>query len=63
MSNIFRALGRLSFVVIAMTILAACSSLPRTPYTANDALSSRVLDLNDLRRYADEPVSVRRQRR
>jgi len=58
MSNIFRALGRLSFVVIAMTILAACSSLPRTPYTANDALSSRVLDLNDLRRYADEPVST-----
>ena len=37
--------------------LAACSSLPRTPYTAADAVNSRVLDLDGLRRYADEPVS------
>jgi hypothetical protein len=37
--------------------LAACSSLPRTPYTAADAASSRVLDLDGLRRYADEPAA------
>lgn len=37
--------------------LAACSSLPRTPYTAADATNSRVLDLDGLRRYADEPAS------
>ncbi|MCC8964863.1 patatin-like phospholipase family protein, partial [Bradyrhizobium sp. Pear76] len=37
--------------------LGACSSLPRTPYTAADASSSRVLDLDGLRRYADEPAS------
>ncbi|VIO74542.1 hypothetical protein CI1B_53150 [Bradyrhizobium ivorense] len=37
--------------------LAACSSLPRTPYTAADAASSRVLDLDGLRRYADEPAT------
>ncbi|WP_426443014.1 patatin-like phospholipase family protein [Bradyrhizobium genosp. P] len=37
--------------------LAACSSLPRTPYTAADAANSRVLDLDGLRRYADDPVS------
>lgn len=37
--------------------LAACSSLPRMPYTAADAANSRVLDLDGLRRYADEPAS------
>lgn len=37
--------------------LAACSSLPRTPYTAADASGARVLNLNDLRRYTDEPVA------
>jgi Patatin-like phospholipase len=42
----------------AMFILASCSSLPRTSYTASDAASSTVLDLGELRRYADEPASA-----
>jgi hypothetical protein len=58
MSCIVRLLGRPSFVVIAMLVLAGCSSIPRTPYTASDAASSRMLDLRDLRRYADEPAST-----
>lgn len=37
--------------------LAACTSLPRTPYTAADASASRVLDIDGVRRYADEPVT------
>jgi len=41
-----------------MFILAGCSSLPRTVYTASDAASSTVLDLGELRRYADEPASA-----
>jgi predicted acylesterase/phospholipase RssA len=41
-----------------VSILAGCSSLPRTPYTASDAASSRALDLGELRRYADEPASM-----
>src|SRR5258707_14841231 len=47
------------FVLLAvMFILADCSSLPRTPYTAPDAASSTVLDLGGLRVYADEPAST-----
>jgi predicted acylesterase/phospholipase RssA len=47
------------FVLLAVTfVLAGCSSLPRTPYTASDAASSRVLNLTELRRYADEPAST-----
>src|SRR5712664_2754880 len=47
------------FVLLAvMFILAGCSSLPRTPYTAPDAASSTVLDLGGLRVYADEPAST-----
>ncbi|MDB5637303.1 MAG: patatin [Bradyrhizobium sp.] len=46
-------------VLLAVTfVLAGCSSLPRTPYTASDAASSRVLNLTELRRYADEPAST-----
>jgi predicted patatin/cPLA2 family phospholipase len=41
-----------------MFILVGCSALPRTPYTASDAASARVLDLSELRRYADEPAST-----
>ncbi|MGY8662907.1 patatin-like phospholipase family protein [Bradyrhizobium sp. UFLA05-109] len=37
--------------------LAGCTTLPRTPYSAADASSSRVLDIDGLRRYTDEPVS------
>ena len=47
------------FVLLAaVVILAGCSSLPRTPYAASDAASSTVLDLGELRRYADEPAST-----
>jgi predicted acylesterase/phospholipase RssA len=42
----------------ALLILAGCSTLPRMPYTAADATSSRVLDLSELRRYVDEPAST-----
>jgi predicted patatin/cPLA2 family phospholipase len=41
-----------------MFMLAGCSSLSRTSYTASDAASSTVLDLDQLRRYADEPAST-----
>lgn len=37
--------------------LAACTSLPRTPYTSAEASSSRVLDLDGMRRFTDEPVT------
>ncbi|WP_407152550.1 patatin-like phospholipase family protein [Bradyrhizobium sp. ORS 86] len=37
--------------------LAGCSTLARTPYTAADAADARVLDLDGLRRYADEPAA------
>src|ERR1700722_14565667 len=47
-----------SAFLAAMFILAGCSSLPRTAYTASDAASSTVLDLGELRRYADEPASA-----
>jgi predicted acylesterase/phospholipase RssA len=38
--------------------LAAAVLIPRTSYTASDAASSTVLDLDQLRRYADEPAST-----
>src|SRR3981081_2908338 len=38
--------------------LAGCSSLPRAPYTASDAASARVLNVNELRRYTDEPAAT-----
>ena len=39
-------------------MIAGCASLPRTPYTAADASLAHVLDLTDLRRYADEPATT-----
>jgi len=47
-----------SAILAIMFMLAGCSSLPRTSYTASDAASSKVLDLDQLRRYADEPAST-----
>ena len=38
-------------------------SLPRTPYGVADASSARVLNLTELRRYADEPAATFRQDR
>jgi predicted acylesterase/phospholipase RssA len=49
---------RLLALLAAMFILAGCSSLPRTPYTASEAASSKVLDLGELRAYADQPAST-----
>jgi len=51
-------LVRLFALLGAMLIVAGCSSLPRTAYTASDAASSKVLDLSELRSYADEPAST-----
>ena len=45
-------------LLAAMFILAGCSSLPRASYTASDAAASTVLDLGELRSYADEPAST-----
>lgn len=46
-------------LVIALSwMLAACASAPRVPYTAAEANAARVLNLSDLRRYADEPASA-----
>lgn len=50
-----RPIGAL--VLACSLALTACTSLPRTPYTATDASASRVLDIDGLRRYADEPVT------
>ncbi len=55
----FYQLPVMPFVTLTLVfLLVGCSSLPRTPYTASDAASARVLDLRDLRRYADEPASA-----
>jgi predicted acylesterase/phospholipase RssA len=50
-----RLLG--SAVLLCSLALAACTSLPRTPYSAADAAGSRVLDIDGLRRYTDEPAT------
>ncbi|TCU75414.1 patatin-like phospholipase [Bradyrhizobium sp. R2.2-H] len=46
-----------SLVLVCSLALGACTSLPRTPYTAAEASTSRVLDIDGLRRYADDPVT------
>ena len=58
-SRIRRTGSRLlrSAVLLCSLALAACTSLPRTPYSAADASGSRVLDIDGLRRYTDEPVT------
>ena len=54
----FRQLVVLSFAIsTGFFSLAGCSSLPRAPYTASDAASARVLNVNELRRYTDEPAA------
>ncbi|MCP9626202.1 patatin-like phospholipase family protein [Rhodopseudomonas palustris] len=47
-----------SLVIALSWMLAACASPPRVPYTAAEANAARVLNMNDLRRYADEPASA-----
>jgi predicted acylesterase/phospholipase RssA len=47
------------FALLAVAlVIAGCSSVPRTSYTASDAASSTVLDVSELRRYADEPAAA-----
>ncbi|MBR0965487.1 patatin-like phospholipase family protein [Bradyrhizobium diazoefficiens] len=53
--TISRLIG--SLVLASSLALAACTSLPRTPYTAAEASTSRVLDIDGLRRYTDDPVT------
>jgi hypothetical protein len=53
-----RFIDRPFYAMAVLLFLVGCSSLPRTPYAAADATSSRVLDLGELRRYADEPASA-----
>ncbi|WP_439392209.1 patatin-like phospholipase family protein [Bradyrhizobium sp. PMVTL-01] len=57
--RIWQTAARLTgLLVLALSLaLGACTSLPRTPYTAAEAGASRVLDIDGLRRYADEPVT------
>jgi predicted acylesterase/phospholipase RssA len=45
-------------LLAAALVVAGCSSLPRTSYSASDAASSTVLDVGGLRRYADEPAAA-----
>jgi len=52
-----RAIWQAALLCGLALALAGCSSLPRTPYTVAEAASSRVLDLDGLRRYADEPAA------
>jgi predicted acylesterase/phospholipase RssA len=55
----FRQLLVLTFAIsMGLFSLAGCSSLPRVPYTASDAASARVLNVNELRRYTDEPAAT-----
>jgi predicted acylesterase/phospholipase RssA len=53
-----RSLVRQFAILSAAFVVAGCSSLPRTAYTASDAAASSVLDLRELRSYADEPASA-----
>jgi predicted patatin/cPLA2 family phospholipase len=53
-----RASVSLLVVSAVSLVLAGCSSLPRTPYGVADSSAARVLDLADLRRYADEPAAT-----
>jgi hypothetical protein len=45
-------------LLAAVSVLVGCSAVPRTPYTAADAAASTVLDLSELRQFADEPASA-----
>jgi predicted acylesterase/phospholipase RssA len=53
----FRLIRSVTLACAAALMLASCTTLPRIPYTASDASASNVLDVDGLRRYADEPAS------
>jgi Patatin-like phospholipase len=50
----FRLVRSIALACAVALMLASCTTLPRTPYTASDAAASRVLDVDGLRRYTDE---------
>ncbi|MBR0706236.1 patatin-like phospholipase family protein [Bradyrhizobium liaoningense] len=56
MSQSCHRLFPLSYVVLVLSVLVGCTS-PRTSYTASEASSARILNLADLRLYADAPIS------
>ena len=58
MCNFRRLLQGSLYLISIIFVLAACSLLPRTPYTPADEASSQVLDVGKLRRYTDEPASA-----
>jgi hypothetical protein len=53
----FRLVRSLALACAVALMLMSCTTLPRTPCTASDASASHVLDVDGLRRYADEPAS------
>jgi Patatin-like phospholipase len=53
----FRLVRSIALPCAVALMLASCTTLPRTPYTASDAAASRVLDVDGLRRYTDEPAA------
>jgi hypothetical protein len=53
----FRLVRSSALACAAALLLASCTTLPRTPYTATEASASRVLDVDGLRRYTDEPAA------
>ncbi|WP_024518307.1 patatin-like phospholipase family protein [Bradyrhizobium sp. Tv2a-2] len=53
----FRLVRWIALACALALTLVGCTTLPRTPYTTSDASASRVLDVDGLRRYADEPAS------
>jgi hypothetical protein len=55
-----KIIGRMRNAAVISSVLLAvpgCAALPRTQYSASEAATSHVLDVNGLRRYTDEPVS------
>ena len=64
--NVMNRIGLRTSVALAMVsalslLVAGCSSLPGRRIALRMHPSARVLDLTDLRRYADEPASTFRQ--
>jgi hypothetical protein len=53
----FRLVRSIALACAVALVLASCTTLPRTPYSAADASASRVLDVDGLRRYTDEPAA------
>lgn len=48
----------IGLVFCFVVFLASCGSLPRTPYSAAEATRPKVLDVSDLRFFADDPMQA-----